>query len=241
LNLLRGDGPLLRIGHRGAAAIAPPNTLAAIEAALELGVDMVELDVLGRPDRTLVLGHSRKELEAEPGTLDDALALLAKHPSVGLVADIKSSGHERELAEALRRHRLLERSVASTNRLNTLHALRRLDPALALSRTYPRDRLHLGRRRTLIPIVGPVLLALRLALPFRVAGFLEEAGASAITLHRKLVTRAAVERCHRRGFAVLVWTVNDAAQVRRFDSLGVDGVITDDPRVFGASRATLQA
>ena len=77
MNLLRGDGPLLRIGHRGAAALAPPNSIAAIEAALEAGVDMVELDVLGRPDRTLILGHSHRELEAEPLTLEDALAFLA--------------------------------------------------------------------------------------------------------------------------------------------------------------------
>ena len=51
MNLLRGDGPVLRIGHRGAAALAPPNTIAAVEAALAHGVDMIELDVFGRPDR----------------------------------------------------------------------------------------------------------------------------------------------------------------------------------------------
>ena len=66
MKLLRGDGPVLRIGHRGAAALAPPNTIQAVEAALAQGVDLVELDVFGRPDRTLVLGHSRKELGRSP-------------------------------------------------------------------------------------------------------------------------------------------------------------------------------
>ncbi len=92
VSLLRGNGPLLRIGHRGAAALAPANTIAAVEAALALGVDMVELDVLGRPDRTLVLGHSHRELETEPAALEDVFAFLREQsPETGLLADVKGS------------------------------------------------------------------------------------------------------------------------------------------------------
>ena len=70
------------------------------------------------------------------------------------------------------------------------------------------------------------------ALPHRVEGLTAEVGASAMTLSRRVVSRAAVERCHELGVAVFVWTVNRADVVRRLDALGVDGVITDDPRVF---------
>ena len=66
MKLLRGDGPLLRIGHRGAAGLAPENTIEAVEAALEHGVDHVELDVFAGRDGKLVLGHSRRELADEP-------------------------------------------------------------------------------------------------------------------------------------------------------------------------------
>ena len=101
MNLLRGDGPALRIGHRGAAALAPANTMQAVEAALAQGVDLVELDVFGRPDRTLVLGHSRKELGEEPVTLEDVFAFLAETaPGVGLLADLKGAGWEQELVDA---------------------------------------------------------------------------------------------------------------------------------------------
>ena len=79
MNLLRREGPVLRIGHRGAAALAPPNTIAGVEAALAHGVDMIELDVFGRPDRTLVLGRSRRELGEEPVTLEDVFAFLAEN------------------------------------------------------------------------------------------------------------------------------------------------------------------
>jgi glycerophosphoryl diester phosphodiesterase len=233
VKLLRGDGPLLRIGHRGAAALAPPNTIQAVEAALVHGVDLVELDVFGRPDRTLVLGHSRKELGEEPVTLEDVFAFLAESaPDVGLLADLKGAGWEQELVDALRRHDLVERAVASTSNVGTLQALRRLEPRLGRSYTYPRGRLYPGTRRASIPVRGPVLTALRLVLPFRIAGHVERVEASAVTLKHEVVSRRVVERCHELGVAVFVWTVNDRGLFRRLEALGVDGVISDDPRIF---------
>jgi glycerophosphoryl diester phosphodiesterase len=243
VSLLRGNGPLLRIGHRGAAALAPANTLAAVEAALALGVDLVELDVLGRPDRTLVLGHSHRELETEPAALEDVFALLSEQsPETGLLADVKGGGLERELVAALRRYDLVGRTVASTYGLAKLQALRRLEPGLTLSRTYPPSRLGLGRRRFL-PVFGPVRAGLRLTLPFRIEAIVGEADVSAATLDHRLVTRATVERCHALGVAVLAWTVNDRAVLRKLDRLGVDGVISDDPRIFESpvEGATLQS
>jgi len=53
-----------------------------------------------------------------------------------------------------------------------------------------------------------------------------------VTLKHNLVSRAVVERCHDLGVAVLVWTVNNRELFRRLDALGVDGVISDDPRIF---------
>ena len=232
VSLLRGDGPLRRIGHRGAAALAPANTIAAVEAAVALGVDMVELDVLGRPDRTLVLGHSHRELVAEHTTAEDVFAFLSEQsPQTGLLADVKGAGFERELVEALRRYDLVGRTVASTYGLAKLQVLRRLEPDLTLSRTYPPSRLAFGRRR-FVPIVGPVRTCVRLTLPYRIESIVGEADVAAMTLDYRLITEAAVERCHTFGVAVLAWTVNDRAVLRKLDALGVDGVISDDPRIF---------
>jgi glycerophosphoryl diester phosphodiesterase len=241
VNLHRAGGPLIRIGHRGAAALAPPNTIASLEAALAARVDMVELDVIALPDGSLVLGHSLRELGSDPPTLDHALRVIAGHEGTSLLADVKRPGYESELVDALRRHDLIERTLASSAEVSTLRALRRIEPALTRGRTYPRDRLRLGRRRTLVPIAGPTLGALRSALPWRIGRLLAEAGASVATLQHRIVSRAVVERCHARGAAVFVWTVNDPALVGRLDALGVDGVITDDPRVFAVAGATLQA
>jgi glycerophosphoryl diester phosphodiesterase len=236
VKLLREDGPLLKVGHRGAAALAPANTIEAVEAALVHGVDFVELDVFFSEGR-VVLGHSRRELSAQPVTLDEMLAFLAERaPTTGLLADLKLAGHERALVESLRAHGLVERTLACTNHATTLNNLRGIEPALARSRTYPRGHMYFGRRRTRIAIRGPVLWALKKALPHRVEHLTSEVGARAMTLSRRVVSRRAVERCHEQGIAVFVWTVNRAETVRRLDALGVDGVITDDPRVF-AGRA----
>jgi glycerophosphoryl diester phosphodiesterase len=233
LKVLRGDGPLLRIGHRGAAALAPANTIAAAEAALAYGADLVELDVFGGPDRKLVLSHSRRELAAEPVLLDDMLAFLAERaPKMGVLTDVKFAGRETQLVEALRAHGLVERAIVSTSHVPTLQNMRRLEPQLARSRTYPRGRVYLGGHRTFVHTTGLVQWAMRIALPSRVRRLVDEVGASAMTLNHRVVTRAAVERCHELGVAVFAWTVNERDLVQRLDALGVDGVITDDPRVF---------
>jgi glycerophosphoryl diester phosphodiesterase len=233
LRLLRGDGPLLRIGHRGAAALAPANTIEAAEAALVHGVDLVELDVFGGSNRKLVLSHSRRELTDEPVALDDMLAFLAENgPTTGILADVKFAGRERELVDALRAHGLMERAIASTSNVSTLQNLRRLEPSLARSRTFPRGRVYLGGHRTFIHVMGPVQWAMRVTLPVRARKLVDEVGASALTLNHRVVTRGTVERCHELGVAVFAWTVNNPEVARRLDELGVDGVITDDPRIF---------
>src|SRR5262245_9855408 len=62
---------ILRIGHKGAAALAPENTLESLAKAIEFGVDMVEFDVVDRPDGALVLAHSHDEIEPDAATLDE--------------------------------------------------------------------------------------------------------------------------------------------------------------------------
>jgi glycerophosphoryl diester phosphodiesterase len=223
---LRRDGwPPLCIGHRGAAGLAPANTRVSIEAAVDAGVDLVEIDVVGAPGRGLVLAHSTRELPVEPLGLDDALALVAAS-SVGVLVDVKARGHERELVAAVRRHGLLERALASTTDVGILRALAGLEPALARSVTYPRNR---ARAAALARVPG--------ALPRRIGGLLRQAAASAATLNYRIVTSAVVARCHADGAAVFAWTVNDAPLRARLEGWGVDGVITDYPAIC---RATLK-
>ena len=240
IELRRQGGRLLRIGHRGAAALAPENSLRSLELAVELGVDLVEFDVLDLPDGTLALAHSQRERHyaADVPTLDVALGFFAQTATgTGLQLDLKPRGREGALVEALRRHGLVERSFVSSFDARALRTLAALEPRLRLGFTYPWDRFGLAVRRPLAPLVAGTLLGLRRALPRRIAGLLRRARASVAVLHWAVVSRAAVARCHADEVPVLAWTVNDAKLVTRLDELGVDGVITDDPRVFGATLA----
>lgn len=228
LELLRGDGPVLRIGHRGAAALAPENTVAAFEAAIATGVDGIEFDV--------VAGARGLEVAHDPGTrdapaLDEVLAFFAT-TEVAVQVDLKGGGGEAELVRALRRHGLTERVLVSSFRLASLLAIAALAPELPRAFTYPEDRLGLSRRRPFAYAIRGGLAAMRATLPGRIASIVRRADASAATLHHQLVTRRTVDVCHARGLAVWAWTVNDRATAAKLDTAGVDAIITDDPRIF---------
>jgi glycerophosphoryl diester phosphodiesterase len=81
------------------------------------------------------------------------------------------------------------------------------------------------------------LAALRVLLPVRLPRFIRAAGASAVTLNWTVVTPRAIEVCHQRGVAVYVWTVNEPAVAKTLVESGVDGIITDDPRLFSTLRS----
>jgi len=230
LELLRGERDVVRVGHRGAAALARENSLAAVEAAAAAGVDAVELDVLRRPDGELVLAHG-PELPPDSPPLDDALALAA---ALGLAVqlDVKLPGLETGIVASLCRHELFARSFVSSFSLRTLAAFAEAAPELPRSLTYPEDRLGVSERRLTRPLLVPGLAVLRTLLPRRLPGWLRAAGASAATLNAGVVTPVAVAACHGLGVAVYVWTVNEPALVRSLLETGVDGIITDDPRIF---------
>jgi glycerophosphoryl diester phosphodiesterase len=230
LELRRGARGVVRVGHRGAAALAPENSLAAIDAAAAAGVDAVELDVLRREDGALVLGHGPAAEENAP-SLDDALALVHR---LGLAVqiDVKLGGYEAAIVTALREHELLSRAFVSTCSLPILHAFAAAEPRLPRSFTYPEDRLGATERRLLRPAVRPGLAVLRALLPIRLPRLLRAAGAQAATLNWSVASSAAVAACHASGAAVYVWTVNEAVLATTLAERGIDGIITDDPRIL---------
>lgn len=253
MRLLRGDGPPLRIGHKGAAALEPENTLRSLERAVALGVDLVEFDVLDLADGTLVLAHSDDLLEVSHGadrgrvrahtlerlrvscpelaTFDEAVALLASR-EVGLHVDLKHHGYELSVLEVLDRHGVIDRTLVSSCRPRSLHVLAGEEASLTLGFTYPFDRLQASTRRALAPAVAVSLLALRRVLPYRIGRLLAAARASVAVLHSFVVSPAVVARCHALGVPVVAWTVDDRGTLRRLDAAGVDAVVTNDPGIF---------
>jgi glycerophosphoryl diester phosphodiesterase len=230
LELRRGEHGVVRVGHRGAAALAPENSLAAIDAAVAVGVDAVEIDVLNRDDGRLVLAHGPHVPDDAP-LLDEALDHI-RQLGLAVQIDVKVAGNEAAIVDALRRHDLGSRAFVSSFSLPILRAFAVAEPELPRSFTYPEDRLGATERRLLRPAVRPSLAIMRALAPRRLPRWLRAAGAQAATLNWAVASPAAVAACHARRAAVYVWTVNDAALAITLVATGIDGIITDDPRIL---------
>jgi glycerophosphoryl diester phosphodiesterase len=227
---------LIRVGHKGADHVAPGNTLESFEAALEHGVDMIEFDVLRTRDGRLVLAHDYEDAETrECVTLEDGLAHFAgeAYTGVELDVDMKLPGYEREVAEGLARHGLVERSLVSTMYPESLDVLRELEPGVRRGWSVPRVRRNYLRAPLYVRLpVYAVALYMRARLPGQAAARLRAGGCEAIMVHQILVSGRLVRAVHAAGGQVYVWTVDDAPKIRALETLGVDGVITNDPRLF---------
>jgi glycerophosphoryl diester phosphodiesterase len=224
---------LIRVGHKGAAALAPGNTLASFDAALAAGVDMIEFDVLAvaRLGSEIYVAHDAGALDPrDPLTLAAALAHLSTPAFAGirLQLDLKSAGSEERVIDALAHADALGRAFISTGRRRVLERIRELEPALRLGWTVPGIPGVSGT-----PLLTPTLGRLyRHLLPGRAGTHIRAGAIDALVPHWRLVTRELVEVVVAAGGEIYAWTVDDAGEIARLAALGVSGVITNDPRLF---------
>jgi glycerophosphoryl diester phosphodiesterase len=207
--------PLL-LGHRGARAFKsiPENTLASFDQALADGCDGFEFDVrLTADDETLVIhdpqwGKAKierttsKELPDLPRLRD---VLKRYQASAFLDIEMKVRGLERIIVDLFLRHRPHRGSVVSSFLPSALKALHDQDATIPLG------------------LICETKTQLRLwtELPL---GY--------VIPHQALVDPELVRKIKGAGKKIMVWTVNDPAEMRRFADLGVDGIISDDPALL---------
>ena len=224
-----------RVGHKGADHVAPGNTLESFEAALEHDVDMIEFDVLPLRDGRLVLAHDYEDAARRtPLSLEEGLDLFAgeAYARVELDVDLKLPGYEHQVTEGLLERGLAARSLVSTMYLESLERLGELAPGLRRGWSVPRVRRDYTRTVFALPAYG-LLRLYRARLPSRAAALLRRGGAEALMAHRLLVTPRLARSVREAGGQLYVWTVDDAQRIAELEVLGVDGVITNDPRLFG--------
>jgi glycerophosphoryl diester phosphodiesterase len=226
---------LIRVGHKGADHVAPGNTIESFEAALEHGVDMIEFDVLRARDGRLVLAHDYADAESrECLTMEEGLDHFAGEAYAGIQLDVdmKLPGYEDDVARGLAERGLTGRSLVSTMYPESLDRLAELAPGLRRGWSVPRVRRNYMRFPLAVPAYV-VARVMRARLPRQAAARIRAGGCEAIMCNRILVSRRLVKAAHRAGGQVYVWTVDDARRIRALERIGVDGVITNDPRLFG--------
>jgi len=230
-----------RVGHKGAAHIEPGNTLASFDAALAHGVDMIELDVLAEHSDgsgRLLVAHDYEDMRSRtPLELEQALAHLAQErfARIDLDVDVKLPGYELRVLEALRAHELVPRTLVSGMFPSGLALIRAAEPRLRLGWSVPRVRRdYTTDMLTAIPALA-MLTGYRAALPRRARTALREGRFDAIMAHWRVVTRALIRAVAEGGGELYVWTVDDARMIDKLTAMGVDGIITNDPRLFSRS------
>jgi glycerophosphoryl diester phosphodiesterase len=216
----------LRIGHRGAAGHAPENTLAALEQATKLGVDLVEFDVRRSSDGALVLVHDR--------TVDRTTNGQGSVESLPLsvLCGLDAGGGEQIplLEEALaclngRAGAMIELKVAgiAAEVCAVVQAAHFQGPVIYAS--FFHDDLLTVRNLKL----DAHTLALLEGVPVHPTAFAIDANATHAGLALDSVTPANVQALQAHGIKVFVYTVDEPEDIDRLKRLGVDGIISNFP------------
>lgn len=239
----------LVFAHRGAAARAPENSLAAFDMAVHQGADGIECDAQLTADGQAVILHDDTLDTTTTGRGPVKDLTLAQVQALRLRATRGGAATEGErvptLAEVLARYghgpHLLNVEIKPTKgtalaaRVAELVVAARSEEYVLLSSfdvralAFLADRYALLRRALLYPpsALTGVVVGLRGGL-----GWLTEAsalGCEAIHPFVRLVNSAVVARAHLLGLNVNVWTVDEERTIRQMVALGVDGIITNDP------------
>ena len=218
---------VLRIGHRGAAGHCPENTLGSFRKALELGLDMVELDVQLCRSGELVIIHDGtvdrttdgsgkiadldlreiKELDAGSGeripTLIEVLELIKGRCGVNI--ELKGPGTAEPVGRSIKEmDRASDEVLVSSFRPVELYDIVSFDKCVKVGFLIDKD-------------------------PRGGEEFIKELGGYSIHPRYDQTYLEYVTLCHGIGLKVIVWTVNDEDDILKMVGLGVDGIISDHP------------
>ncbi|MER5479898.1 glycerophosphodiester phosphodiesterase family protein [Streptomyces sp. NPDC002734] len=237
---LRGPGePALAVAHRGASAAAPENTLAAQELARRAGADLIETDAQISEDGVPYVMHDSTVDRTTNGTGDLTTLTSAQLDKLD-AGSWFSSAYKGEHVPTLRAQGadlkarggklLLEIKRASSKdqvarMFDALRAAGVLSPDRVFVQSFSKQ--HLKWARELAPTLPRGYLTSTLdADPVAVA---RDLGLTAYNPKASALTArpSVVGDLHRSGVATMAWTVDEPAQWKTLDALGVDAVITN--------------
>lgn len=238
-------------GHRGAAGLAPENTLAAIQLAIELGVDRIEIDVQQTKDNKIIVLHDRTLRRTTTGhgfvknlTYDEILQFSAgykfnkfyineKVPTLEQVIDL-IDGKVELLIETkysymyypnIERH--IINIIKNKNAKDWCKIISFNDRALfrinKLDNNIKLGKLFVGKHAHL-PLSFDKGLNIR---PLKKYNFVDE-----VIVKHDYATKAIIEKVHDFGKELHVWTVNNEDTIQKLIERGVDGIISDYPNLL---------
>lgn len=242
---------LIITGHRGAGGLAPENTLASIQLALDLGVDRIEIDVQQTKDNVIIVLHDRTLKRTTNGfgfiksvNYADLLKYSAgikfnkvyaeeKIPTLEQVIDL-INGKVELLIETkysylyypnIERHIL--NVIKNKNAFGWCKIISFNDRALfrihKLNKEVRVGKLFVGKSVNL-PLSYDTTINFK---PLDRYHFVDE-----IIVQHKYASKAFIDKVHQFGKELHVWTVNDSETIEKLIDRGVDGIISDYPNLL---------
>ena len=238
-------------GHRSAAGLAPENTLASIQLAMDLGVDRIEIDVQQTKDNVVIVLHDRTLRRTTTGLgyvktkdYDEILKHSAgykfnrhyvkeKVPTLDEVIKLINGKVELliETKYSFMYYPNIERHIINIIKNNDAKSWCNVISfnARALFRTHKLDKeIRLGKlfvgKHAKLPLSWDKGVNLK---PLQRYHFVDE-----IIVKHSYATSAIIKRVHEFGKQLHVWTVNDPVTIEKLINRGVDGIISDYPNLL---------
>ena len=231
----------LRIAHRGASGLAPENTLTAFELAIQLGVDLIEVDVHGTVDGAVVVVHDStltrttdrqgavreltlsqiRQADAgsrfQPPTKNELIPTLEEvleltRNRAVLLIEIKADFLAERVLQIVESMEAESHVIIQSFNPETVHRVKLLNSSIPTA-------LVVGKLPT-----TPSRVRAR-----RMVGEVLEAGANVLSIWHAVLTPQFFEEVRRRGISVWTWTVDEQIIMRDLIQMGVQGIITNFP------------
>lgn len=229
------------IGHRGAGGLAPENTLSAVKKGIELQVDLLEIDVQRTKDQVIIVLHDRSidrtttgkgkakdldyhSIKREKICIDDVVyedeyvptleeVIQLVNGQTHLLIEVKKGSDyypqiEQQIVDLIRANNASEWCVIQSFNDAALEVFHKIAPEIEL------HKLFLGN------ILGIGLYRKKLEDYPHVAAF---------NSYYAFTSQSFIEKVHKMGKKVNVWTVNKKSTMIKMKNKGVDGIISDYP------------
>lgn len=239
------------IAHRGASGVAPENTLAAIEQAIAMGVDCIEIDVRLTKDDEVYLMHDSKVNRTTNGTghirflnssqINQLDAGSWFHPKF---SDEKVPTLRKVLAVCNNKTKLLI-EVKSANRSRYPMIVKKISDLIdefqahqwVTVQSFDTNVLHLFQwenpklqiSKLIVYNIGLSPLKIYFDEKLRRGNLLDVDYLAGINVDYRYATQRLVDRIHDANKKVYCWTANQTRPMKRLLKLGVDGIITNYP------------
>jgi glycerophosphoryl diester phosphodiesterase len=186
-----------------------------------------------------VIAHDWEDAERRTALkLTEALDSFLEPPldRVEIDLDVKLPGREEELVEALRERGLMERAMISTMEMHTLRRVLELAPELRRGWTYPKVTKDWTSKRWAKLPMRAALIGMRTRLPGLAAEKLPQFNVAAMWVYHPLITARLARICDLAGVELIAWTVDDLPRMQQLVEVGVQGICSNDPRLFSQLR-----